>query len=257
MNDRIAMLSLAVFYAALWLPLGQQAFLAEHWMKIGTYAAPLLLFVAFTARDPADPPRLDDVRLVAVVMAAAYMAHQYEEHWIDLLGRVYPLRQVLNDMLSAAYGPEAASAMTPEALFIINTSIVWLIALLAVLRAEAQVFPALAMAGIMAVNGTGHIVAALVSLSYNPGLLTGILLFLPLSLAFYATLLRRGMATFAMVAAAIGWAVAAHVLLFAGALAANVLGLIPVGLYYAMLIGFGILPLALFRSQGGARMARP
>ncbi|MEO1774348.1 MAG: HXXEE domain-containing protein [Pseudomonadota bacterium] len=252
MNQRIAIAALTLFFGALWLPLGQEAFLAENWMKVGTFAAPLILFVAFALRDPADPPRLDDVQLVAVAMAAGYMAHQFEEHWIDLLGRLYPLRQVLNDIMSATYGPEAAEAMTPEAIFFVNTSVVWLIAVLAVLRGRVHVFPALAMAGVMAVNGVAHVVVAVVSVAYNPGLLTSVVIFLPLSLGFYGVLLRQGTVSALMVGAGLAWAVLAHALLFGGLIAANVLGLFPVSLYYALLIVWALVPLAMFRQRQAA-----
>lgn len=257
--SRLALAAMASLFAALWLPLGQEAFLAEHWMKIGTFAAPMLIFLAFAGRRPEDGPISSDVKLMATLMAAAYMLHQFEEHWIDALGRLYPLRGFLNERLAAAFGPEAAAAMTPEAIFFINTSVVWLIAFIAIWAAPAHVFPAMAMAGVMLVNGAAHVVAALALGAYNPGLVSSLLLFLPLSLALYRSLLADGRARPIAAAAGIAWGVLAHVILIGGLLASNVNGVIPVSVYYAGLIAWALVPMAAFRPAGarhaGARDA--
>lgn len=246
-QSRAALAAMIVFFALLWVPFGQQAFLGEHWMKLGTFIAPVLLFMAFATRTADQPLRASDVSLSATLMAAAYMAHQFEEHWIDLLGREYPLRAALNQALTAAFGAEASEAMTPEAIFYINTSAVWLIAFLAIWSAPAHVFPALAMAGVIIVNGLAHIVAAMLSGAYNPGLFTSVVLFLPLSLIFYRAVLVGGLASPIAVAAGVLWGVVAHVILVAGLLAANVHGLIPVSLYYLALILCAIAPALAFR----------
>lgn len=246
-RSKPALVALLVFFAALWLPLGHQAFLGEHWMKIGTFAAPLLIFMAFAMRAEDAGPMASDVKLMAALMAAAYMIHQFEEHWIDALGRLYPLRAFLNDTLSSAFGPEAAAAMTPEAIFFINTSVVWLAAFLAIWSAPTHVFPALAMAGVILVNGVAHVAAAAASAAYNPGLVTSIVVFLPISLVFYRAVLGVGRARFVEIAAGVAWGVLAHVILIAGLLAANVHQVIPVGVYYALLIAWALAPLVAFR----------
>ena len=246
-SSKPAFAAMLVLFAALWLPLGQGPFLAEHWMKIGTFAAPMLVFMAFTTRAAGAGPMLADVKLIATAMAAAYMMHQFEEHWVDLYGRLYPLQAHLNQLMATLFGPDSAEAMTPEALFFINTSVVWLIAFLAIWCAPRHVFPAVAMAGVLLVNGTGHTVIAVVSGAYNPGLVTSLVLFLPLSLVFYRHGLRSGIVRPIVIAGAIGWAVLAHVILFGGLLAANVHGIIPVSVYYAMLIAWAIVPIFVFR----------
>ncbi len=235
-----------VLFAALWVPAGQQAFLAEHWMKIGTFAAPVLVFMGFTNRAPDAGPVLADVKLMATLMTAAYMVHQFEEHWIDALGRIYPLRELLNEMLRNAFGPAAAAAMSPEAIFFINTSVVWLIGFIAIWRAPSHVFPALAMGGVVFVNGLSHLALAAASGSYNPGLVTSVVLFLPLSVIFGQALLARQIARAREVVLGICWGIGAHVFLVAGVLAANVHGLIPISVFYAAIIGWAIVPALAF-----------
>ncbi|MEM6851293.1 MAG: HXXEE domain-containing protein [Pseudomonadota bacterium] len=251
MNQKLATLWLGAFFALAWLPFGQLPFMEDHWMKIGAYIAPFLLFMAFKARasSQSDGPLMTDSFVVACALAAAYLVHQVEEHWVDLLGRPYPLYELLNSLIAQAFGEEKYGVMTPRALFYVNAGTVWTLAFTAILASPKHVFPAVAMAGLMIVNGAAHIVVAGAQTSYNPGLATSIVLFLPLALAFYRALLGAHGATPIMLGAGIAYGVVGHVLLFAGLFAANVFGLIPISLYYTILIVYGLLPLALFRSQ--------
>ncbi|MEO0465853.1 MAG: HXXEE domain-containing protein [Pseudomonadota bacterium] len=247
MTIRLAALCLAAFFALTWLPLGQQAFMEQHWMKIGAFVAPILMFMAVKHRDPTRATPLADISLMASVFAAAYLLHQVEEHWVDLLGRPYPLYDLLNSLIAGAVGEDKYGVMTPSALFYVNAGTVWTIAFVAILVSPRHVFPAIAMAGLMFVNGVAHAVVAAAQFSYNPGLATSIVLFVPLSVLFFRSLLQTGTATLQMILAAIFYGVFGHIYLFAGLFAANIYGLIPPAVYYVGLILFGLVPLALFR----------
>ncbi|MEO1657363.1 MAG: HXXEE domain-containing protein [Pseudomonadota bacterium] len=240
---------LLVFMAMLWAPLGQQAFLADHWMKIGTFMAPVVVFLALKMREGAEGPALLDTTFVAILFAASYFVHQFEEHWVNLLGETYPLLHELNTMLAALFGEDKYGIMTREAIFYINTGTVWATALVAVWASPRFVFPSIAMGGIMAVNGFAHVAAAVRTLSYNSGVATGAVIFLPLVILYFRALLKAGVATRPMILAGIAWGVVGHALLFGGLFLANVMGVMPVGLYYAGLIGFGFAPLLFFRSR--------
>ncbi|MEO1328606.1 MAG: HXXEE domain-containing protein, partial [Pseudomonadota bacterium] len=196
-----ALAALAVLFTLLWAPIGQQAFLAEHWMKIGTFAAPMLLFMALTNRGPDAGPWLGDPKLMATLLLCSYLLHQFEEHWVDLLGRLYPLRDMLNEMLAKYAGDAARGAMSGEAIFYINTGVVWLVGFLGIWRAPDHLFPSLAMAGVMIVNAVFHVLNTVADHAYNPGLATGLILFLPLSLAYATALVRAGRVGVAVVLA--------------------------------------------------------
>ncbi|MEM9816370.1 MAG: HXXEE domain-containing protein [Cyanobacteria bacterium P01_D01_bin.6] len=75
--------------------------------------------------------------------------------------------------------------LSPEAIYIINTSLVGLVGALEIWRSPKRVFTSLAMAGITLVNGISHIVVGIATQADNPGLLTAIVSFLPLAIAFY------------------------------------------------------------------------
>jgi len=250
MNLRVAGLSLLVFFAMAWIPFGQQEFMVDHWMKIGAFLAPILVFAGFKGRGDAKAPWTTDVSLIAFLLTAAYLVHQVEEHWIDLLGREYPLYDFLNTLIANLFGDEKYGILTPSGIFYINAGMVWTAGFLAILTSPKSVFPTLAMAGIMLVNGVAHIINAVIAAEYNSGLATGIILFLPLSLLFFRSMLESDVASMRMISAAIAWGFLGHVILFSGLFAANVYGLVPVGAYYVALILWGALPTVLFSNSG-------
>lgn len=235
----------------LWLPLGQRVFLVEHWMKIGAYLAPMILFYAVRENFLASKPLLSDRRMMASLLTSIYLVHQIEEHWVDLLGRVYPLHELLNAMLRDRIGESVYGVMTPEAIFFINTSLVWLPGFIAIWRAPDHLFPTLAMSGIILANGLAHLGQGLVTWSYNPGLLTAAVLFIPISLAIYGLLLKSCDVRPRQLVASIAWGIGAHALLFAGLLASGVYGIVPLGAYYMALVAWAILPAFMFNQTGG------
>mgnify|MGYP001792876348 CR=1 FL=1 len=242
--------SILLLFAMLWLPLGQHEFLLDHWMKIGTYAIPFLLIAAFAFWEAPEPTRpLYHFRFLGLLLLIAYLVHQYEEHWIDLYGNYYAFYTFNNNFILSNLGqPEAATQpLTKAAVFMINTALVWLVGLLAILRSPRHLFPLIAMASIIVVNGLVHLLAGLVNWQYNPGLLTSVVLFVPLYFWFARYLLRSSPSYRKPLWGGILWALLAHVLMVGGLLAANWWELIPEGGYFALLVLWSLLPLALFR----------
>ncbi|NOT56650.1 MAG: HXXEE domain-containing protein [Deltaproteobacteria bacterium] len=238
----------------LWLPFGQYEFLVEHWMKIGTYAAPFLLFGVLAMRDQhATRPLHADFKVLSVGLLVAYILHQYEEHWIDFFGNHYAFLGYINGLFARLGGCEARSPcpLTPAAIFVINTSLVWLVGVLAIWRAPSHLFPALAMAGIVVVNAVAHIAPAVLRQEYNPGLLTALVLFIPAGLFFYRQVVRVDARYKKQAAISVIWAVLAHVLMVGGMLLANLLTLIPESVYFLVLIAWSCVPLLLFRGTEG------
>jgi hypothetical protein len=97
------------------------------------------------------------------------MIHQYEEHDADRF-RLYINRTV-------GYGAEV---LTPAAVFLINIGAVWLLDVVVIyLAARVDLGLGLIAVHLMLINAVVHIIGALRSRSYNPGLVTAIVLFLP------------------------------------------------------------------------------
>ncbi len=99
-----------------------------------------------------------------------YMLHQWEEHAGDRF------RQYVNKTMAGG-----RKALTPSATFWINALGVWAVDL-AALTLACFVNPALGLiaAYLPLVNAVGHIAPAVKRRSYNPGLWTSLVLFLPL-----------------------------------------------------------------------------
>ncbi|MEM9381629.1 MAG: HXXEE domain-containing protein [Planctomycetota bacterium] len=248
--------TVALLFTMLWAPLGQTEFLVEHWMKVGTFAAPFLLLGALAfAPEPGEGRFLAEPRTAAVALLLAYIAHQFEEHWVDVTGATYAFYAQTNEMLlgKLGAGPGAEYPLTREAIFVINTTLVWLVGALAIWRAPRFVFPTLAMASITVVNAVVHIAAGALSGAYNPGLLTAFVVFLPLGLAVYRAALATGTATRRTVAVSLVWAVLGHVLMVGGLLAANWFHAISQSAYFVALGVWSALPSLLERQLDARR----
>ena len=98
------------------------------------------------------------------------------------------------------------------------------------------------MAAIVLVNAISHLVVAVFDGAYNPGVLTSAVLLLPLALTVYVWLVRSGVATLRQAIASLVWGVLAHVVMIAGMIASGWWGVMPESLYFAMLIGWFMLP---------------
>jgi hypothetical protein len=105
------------------------------------------------------------------VLLPIYMLHQYEEHDGDHF-RLYVNRTVGN----------GAEVLTPAAVFVINIGAVWILDVAVIYLAwSVDLGFGLIAVDLMLINATVHIVGAIRSRSYNPGLVTAVVLFLPFS----------------------------------------------------------------------------
>ncbi len=251
-DSRLVFGSTLLLFGMLWLPLGQYDFLIDHWMKIGTYAVPFLLIgvFSFSTRDHSKN-RIQQFRFIGVLLLIAYIIHQFEEHWVDLYGNYYAFYDFNNDFIRSNLGASDSTVipLTKEAIFMINTSLVWLVGALAIWFSPRNRFPLIAMGSIIVVNGFVHILAGLIKLQYNPGLVTSIIIFLPLYFWFVNYLLKRSKSYKPQILGGLAWAFLAHVIMVAGLLMANWFHLFPELVYFIVLIIWSILPVFLFRKQ--------
>ncbi len=120
--------------------------------------------------------------LLIFVQTPIYMFHQVEEHTGDRF-RIW-----VNNNLFHGVPP-----LTDEAILWINIPGVWGVSIVCLYLA-AFVKPGwgLAIVYLVLVNGIIHIVGAIVKRGYNPGLWTGILLFLPSGIVALRQLAKSG-----------------------------------------------------------------
>jgi len=245
--------SILLLFVMLWLPLGQQDFLLDHWMKVGTYAIPFLLIGAFSLIQEEIREQIwANGRFVGILMLIAYIVHQFEEHWIDVYGNYYAFYDFNNNFVLSALGEPDSDIrpLTKEAIFVINTSLVWLVGALAIWSSPKRVFPLIAMASIIVVNGVVHILASFANWAYNPGVVTSIIIFVPCYIVFARSLLRSSKSYRKLLLAGLLWAVVAHVVMVLGMLLANWFHVFPEYVYFILLVIISVLPLAFYRDRG-------
>jgi hypothetical protein len=151
----------------------------HDWPWLGAIGGMVLLcLLFFTRRLQADTklPRWHDRTWLAWLAMFAYLAHNVEEYGIDMLGRRYEFPASLNTMfVHKVHSP-------PNAFYLaVNLSIVWFSFPLAALVSKRHPLVGLAGYSIMAINCLGHVGGFFAS-GYNPGLLTAVVLFIPLTL---------------------------------------------------------------------------
>jgi hypothetical protein len=94
-----------------------------------------------------------------------------------------------------------------------------------------------------------HIAQGLALGSYNPGLFTSVVLFIPLSVLYYGLALREGTADRSMVAASLLWGAFGHVVLIGGLVLVYVQGRLPQFAYHVLLVAYSLTPFLFFRSR--------
>lgn len=132
-----------------------------------------------------------------------YMLHQYEEHAGDRF------RLWFNTMIG--HGREV---LTPIATFWINSLLVWGLDLVALyLACFVDLSLGLIAIYLPIVNAFGHIVPAIITRKYNPGLLTSVLLFLPVGVTSAVVVSRAAGSTLGDQFLALGVAIAVHAII--------------------------------------------
>jgi hypothetical protein len=128
---------------------------------------------------------------------AAASAHVFEEFvWPGGFGPWY-----------RAYRPDIATSMSARFLFWINAALLFACFSVGVDAGTAVGPPFfLAVCALLVENGVFHAVATIRGQRYSPGVVTGVLLYVPLALYGYWTLLRNGRVSpvVAVLAAAVG-----------------------------------------------------
>jgi Protein of unknown function with HXXEE motif len=137
-----------------------------------------------------------------------YMIHQYEEHDNDRF------RLFVNQKIG-----KGRVGLSPLAVFVINVPGVWgMVGMSLALAATVSVGFGLVAIYLVLLNGTIHVVQAVISPGYNPGLGTAITLFLPLGGYGIAAIHQAGSGSFlmhmtgALAAIAIHAAIIVHVM---------------------------------------------
>jgi hypothetical protein len=161
------------------------------WPYLGLVAAIVLAALLATDRLRSDRSlsRWHDLVWLAWTGTLAYLVHQFEEHGIDAEGSHYAFRGFL--CASAGFADTATCPVPYSFITSVNVAAVWLAGPAAALLGRRWPARALAFFSIPFVNAFAHIEPAVTHRTYNPGLVTAVVLFLPLSLWTFRVALAR------------------------------------------------------------------
>jgi hypothetical protein len=156
--------------------------------------------------------RWKDPSWLVCLMLPVYMLHQFEEHGINFLGQHY---HFLTELCLALGHPDPKNCPgTPAFVVAVNCGGgVWIPGLLAILLRHRNVMVGACAMGIPLVNAIVHIGDALVSGHYNSGVVTAVVLFLPMCAWTLLQLRRNGLLQPRRLAAVIASGVLLHVTL--------------------------------------------
>jgi hypothetical protein len=213
-----------------------------------------LLVLVFWPRKPGSPSRWRDPEWLVSLMLPLYMLHQFEESGINVLGQRY---HFLSELCANVGYPDVAGCPgTPAFVFAVNVGGVWLAGLLAIVFRRRNILVSACALAIPFVNALAHLAAALLHGTYNSGVLTALVLFLPLCIWTYAQLFRVGVLDAKRLGVVIFSGVVMHAVLL-GSLLARASGL-PEAAFLSLNVANGLVPLgfgALLGALAGRRVS--
>lgn len=135
--------------------------------------------------------RLRDPHWLIWLYAPVYAIHQFEEHGYDIFGRRFHFQVSLCQQLGFAepMGCPADGAF----ILAVNVPAIWFAGLLATRMLPGREMAGMALWSLPFANTFAHLVPWIRSGHYNPGVVTSILLFLPLSLWAFRCFWRAGL----------------------------------------------------------------
>ncbi|SKY84358.1 Uncharacterised protein [Mycobacteroides abscessus subsp. bolletii] len=149
---------------------------------IGLGAAVVLTVVLLSTdvlRSDLTVSRWRDPSCLGWLAVAMYLFHIFEEYGIAASGTRHAFPDTLCTTLGIGTYPNCP--IPTEFYLFVNIGLTWLVAVLCALLARRYVMLGFAFYSLVSVNCFFHIGAALLSGTYNPGLLTSIAMFLPAS----------------------------------------------------------------------------
>jgi hypothetical protein len=187
------------------------------WPYMGLGAALLLALLLTTdaLRSDLTVSRWQDLVWLAWLGTLAYLIHQFEEHGIDALGATYAFR---GEMCRNFGFPDVQACPIPFSFVTaVNISVVWVFGPATALLGRRRPELALAFFAVPIINAIPHIVPAAAQGTYNAGLVTAIVIFVPLSLWVFHVALSRYRLGWRAVIATIVAGIVYHVIMIGSA----------------------------------------
>lgn len=207
--------------------------LAWPWIGL-VFAIALVILLLGTnmLRGDRSLPRWRDLRWLSFLAVAVYLVHNVEEYGIAADGVLHAFPDSLCGVLGQPDYP--GCGIPPVFYLFVNLPLVWLAGPIAAVLSKRRPLAGLTLWGVIGVNAIVHIVPAVLRREYDPGLVTAVVLFVPLTaLVAVAVLGPRGRYRRPAAAVLLGAGALAHAVL-AGSLLAYLSGVMPVWLLLAL-----------------------
>jgi len=186
--------------------------MTRGWVMVAAGGAVFAIFMIVSGVRVSTGGETDALATVGWLMLVSYLLHQFEEHGVDLLGRPYAFMHFVNVVLAERF-PDSEISLTELSIYRINTLGVWVPFLLTIWAGRRLPWVGLAAAGLMFANAGLHIGAAMFLKEYNPGVGTAVVLFLPVSLAYFGAARRYAGVSLLAVGGGIAFGVVGHMVL--------------------------------------------
>jgi Protein of unknown function with HXXEE motif len=186
--------------------------MTRGWVMVAAGGAVFAIFMIVSGVRVSTGDKTDPLATAAWLLLISYLLHQFEEHGVDLMGRPYAFMEYGNAMLAERF-PDRELALTELSIYRINTLGIWVPFLLAIWAGRRLPWVGLAAAGLMLANAGLHIGAAMAEREYNPGVGTAVVLFLPISLAYFGAARRYAGVGALAILGGIAFGIASHLML--------------------------------------------
>jgi hypothetical protein len=138
----------------------------------------VLLFATSKLRGDLDQSRWKDCIWLSWLAVVIYIIHNVEEYGVDLLGQFHAFPDFMCSLLGLSPFP---SCPIPTPFFLaVNLPLFWAGAPIAAIMSRRHPILGLSVYGVIFVNALTHL-ASFARAGYNPGVLTALILFLPVS----------------------------------------------------------------------------
>lgn len=225
------------------------------WPYLGLgIAVVLIAYLLLEPRDSTAPPRWRSPDFILPLLAPMYLLHQFEEHGIDAMGRHFAFLGALCGVLGRPGGAGLGCPADAGFIFAVNVGACGIAFISAFAFRRSRPLIAACAWGIPLVNAVTHVGSAVIHRSYNPGLVTALVLFLPLGGWMLHVVARVGIVRGRSVIRVLATGGLVHLVILVS-LWAREHGL-PYGVLFAVNVLNGLWPL-LFGTVGSRRSALP
>jgi hypothetical protein len=146
--------------------------------SVAAVAVVILLFFTNRLRSDLKQSRWRDLSWLSWLGVAIYLIHNVEEYGVDLRGQFHAFPHFMCAMM--AQPPYPSCPIPPPFYLAVNLPLFWGGAPVAAILSRRFPLLGLSVYGVIFINALTHI-GAFVHSGYNPGVLTALILFLPLS----------------------------------------------------------------------------